>query len=59
MASGARVCLPVFRFTAGEACIDLTVFGPLAEREAPLSPVNGRPMRRAGLAEVEALLAES
>ncbi|MFO1423088.1 MAG: hypothetical protein U1F70_05455 [Candidatus Competibacteraceae bacterium] len=59
MASGARICLPVFRFTAGEADIDLTVFGLLAEREAPLSPVNGRPMQRAGLAQVQALLAES
>ncbi|KAB2927995.1 MAG: hypothetical protein F9K25_13240 [Candidatus Contendobacter sp.] len=58
MASGARVCLPVFRFTAGEARIDLTVFGLLAEREAPLSPVNGRPMRRADPAEVQALLLE-
>ena len=59
MASGAQVCLPVFRFTAGETRVDLTVFGLLAEREAPLSRVNNRPMRRAGLAEVEALLAES
>ncbi|MFZ1640837.1 MAG: hypothetical protein WAV07_05240 [Candidatus Contendobacter sp.] len=58
MASGDPVCLPVFRFTAGETRIDLTIFGPLAEREAPLSPVNGRPMRRAGPAEVQALLAE-
>ncbi len=58
MASGARVCLPVFRFTAGEARIDLTIFGSLAEREAPLSPVNGRPMQRVGLVEVQALLAE-
>ena len=58
MASGDQVCLPVFRFAAGETRIDLTVFRPLAEREAPLSPVNGRPMRRAGPAEVQALLAE-
>jgi len=57
MASGEQVCLPAFRFTAGEIRVDLTIFGRLAEREAPLSPVNGRPMRRAGLAEVEALLA--
>ena len=56
MASGVQVCLPVFRFTAGETRVDLAVFGPLAEREAPLSPVNGRPMRRASLAEVQALL---
>ena len=59
IAGGVRVCLPVFRLTAGEARIDLTVFAALAEREAPLSPVNGRPMRRAGLAEVQALLTES
>lgn len=58
MASGDRVCLPVVRFTAGETRIDLTVFEWLAEREAPLSPVNGRPMRRAGPDEVQALLAE-
>jgi hypothetical protein len=51
-------CLPVFRFDAGDHRIDLTVFAPLAEREAPRSPVDGRPMRRAGLAEVRALLAE-
>lgn len=58
MADGALVALPAFRFTAGETVIDLTVFGPLAEREAPLSTVNGRPMHRAALAEVQALLAE-
>ena len=59
MASGVQVCLPAYRFTAGETRVDLTVFGPLAEREAPLSPVDGRPMRRASLTEVEALLAEA
>ena len=58
MASGAQVCLPVLRFTAGETRVDLMVFGPLAEREAPLGSINGRPMRRAGLAEVQALLIE-
>jgi hypothetical protein len=59
MASGVQICLPAYRFTAGETRVDLTVFGPLAEREAPLGPVNGRLMRRAGLAEVQALLIES
>ena len=58
MADGAQIRLPAFRFTAGETRIDLTLFGLLAEREAPLSPVDGRPMRRASLAEVHALLAE-
>ena len=56
---GEPVCLPVLRFDADEQHqIDVTIFAPLAEREAPRSPVDGRPMRRAGLAEVEALLAE-
>ena len=59
MANGVPVCLPVLRFTAGETRVDLTLFRLLAEREAPLSPVNGRPMQRASLAEVQALLAES
>ncbi len=58
MASGDPVCLPVIRFAAGETRIDLTVFGLLAEREAPVCPVNGRPMRRAGPTDVQALLAE-
>jgi len=58
MASGVQVWLPVLRFTAGETRVDLTVFGPLAEREAPLGPINGRLMRRASLAEVQALLIE-
>lgn len=58
MANGVQACLPAFRFTAGETRVDLTLFGLLAEREAPLSPVNGRPMRRASLAEVQTLLAE-
>ena len=57
MANGTPLCQPVFSFTAGDTPIDLTIFALLAEREAPRSPVEGRPMRRAGLAEVQALLA--
>lgn len=55
--NGDQISLPVFRFKAGDAPLDLTVFAPLSEREAPRSPVDGRPLRRAGPAEVEALLA--
>ncbi|MFZ4790883.1 MAG: hypothetical protein ACOYMW_08340 [Candidatus Competibacteraceae bacterium] len=58
MRSGVEVHAPVFRFSAGEQPVELTVFTLLAEREAPCSPVNGRPMRRATLAEVKALLAD-
>jgi hypothetical protein len=48
---------PEFRFIAGEVPIALTVFAGPGGRQAPLSPVDGRPMRRAPSAEVERLLA--
>jgi hypothetical protein len=38
--------------------IELTVFDPVHLRQAPPSPIDGRPQHRAGLAEVEYLLAE-
>jgi hypothetical protein len=47
---------PMVRLLAGEVRVELTVFPTDGQRQAPLSPVDGRPMRRAGLAEVEALL---
>ncbi|HUM95298.1 MAG TPA: hypothetical protein PLU26_12615 [Candidatus Competibacter sp.] len=55
--NGNQISLPVFRFKAGDAPLDLTVFATLSEREPPRSPVDGRPLRRAGPGEVEALLA--
>jgi len=57
LGNGEYATFPVFGFGAGGVDIDLTVFSRGAEREAPRSPVDGRPMRRAGLAEVQALLA--
>ena len=48
--------LPAFRFIAGEAQVELVVFSARARRRTPLSPVDGRPMRRAKLAEVAALV---
>jgi hypothetical protein len=47
--------LPAFRFTADEVTIEVCVFDRRAVREAPLSPVDGKPMRRADLREVETL----
>lgn len=47
---------PTYRFTAGAQPIELVVFTPRQAREAPLSPVDGRPMHRAPLKEVEDLL---
>ena len=49
------VRLPAFRFLAGESPVELIVFSARVRGRVPLSPVDGRPMRRAGLAEVEAL----
>jgi hypothetical protein len=56
LGNGDSACLPVFRFGVGDHGLDLTVFTLLAEREAPPSPVDGRPMRRAALTEVQSLL---
>ena len=47
---------PVYRFVAGQTTIDATVFPPAGLRRAPSCPVDGRPMRRARLDEVEELI---
>ncbi|ADJ27313.1 hypothetical protein [Nitrosococcus watsonii] len=47
---------PVYRFIAGEVAVELTVFPPAATRHAPLSPIDGKPMRRAGRKKVQSLL---
>lgn len=46
-----------YQFTAGDVPVELCVFDPRSARETPLSPVDGRPMQRGTLKEVEALLA--
>jgi len=51
--------LPLVRFTVDDTLVEIAVFGRDAIREAPLSPVDGRPMGRAGLREVENLAANS
>lgn len=47
---------PVFRFIAGDVVVGLTVFPTTGARHSPLSPIDGKPMRRAGRKEVQALL---
>lgn len=47
---------PVYRFVAGDAVIDLTVFTFDGIRQAPLGPVDGRPIKRASITAVESLL---
>lgn len=47
---------PVCRFAAGDVNIDVTVFPPGGIRQAPLSPVDGKPMRRVDLNGLKTLL---
>lgn len=50
---------PVYRFMAGDAPVELTVFDVDGIREAPISPVDGKPMKRGSLRELDTLLAIS
>jgi hypothetical protein len=50
------VSYPALRFVAGRQTVDAVVFPLDGIRQAPCSPVDGKPMRRASAAEVEALL---
>ncbi len=43
---------PTYRFMAGDAAMDLTIFPLVGIRQAPRSPVDGRPMQRASLPAV-------
>lgn len=49
---------PVYHFRAEDIPVNLIVFPLNRMRNAPLSPVDGKPMKRAGLDKVERLLAE-
>lgn len=53
------VAYPAVKFQAGSHAIDAVIFPLDGIRQAPSSPVDGRPMRRAGLGEVRALLDQS
>jgi predicted nucleotidyltransferase len=47
---------PALRFQSGGRSVDATVFPIDGIRQSPYSPVDGRPMRRADVREVSALL---
>ena len=49
---------PSLHFEIDAQPIEVVVFPVDGIRQAPVSPVDGKPMRRADLAEVEALVAE-
>jgi hypothetical protein len=48
---------PVYSFVAGTQQVDAIVFPVDGIRQAPLSPVDGKPLRRGAIAEVEELVA--
>lgn len=58
MRSEQQERFPLYRFMAGDVVVEMTVFPEKGLRQAPLSPVDGRPMERAPLSSVEALLRE-
>lgn len=50
--------LPLLRFVAEDTPVEVVVFPEQAPHQPPLSPVDGRPMQRADMQKVEALLAQ-
>jgi hypothetical protein len=50
------ISYPAYRFVAGKQPIDAVVFPIDGIRQSPASPVDGKPMRRGALADVEELL---
>jgi hypothetical protein len=47
--------LPTYRFTANDITVELCMF-KRSMRETPLSPVDGKPMKRANVRELETLI---
>jgi hypothetical protein len=50
------VTFPAFRFVAGKQTVDAVVFPLDGIRQSPCSPVDGKPMRRASVADVRAMI---
>ena len=50
------VMLPVFRFLAEDVRVELVVFSAEGSHQPPLSPIDGRPMQRATLEALQALI---
>jgi predicted nucleotidyltransferase len=53
------ISVPSVRFEMGMETIEVYVFPAVGIRQAPISPVDGKPMRRAGLAEISTLVESS
>jgi hypothetical protein len=50
------ISYPAYRFVAGRQPIDAVVFPVDGIRQSPASPVDGKPMRRGGVSEVQNLI---
>lgn len=59
LTSGQTRVLPKFSFVAGDTPIELTVYPVEGKRLIPISPVDGKPMKRADSRQIEQLLKES
>ena len=56
MQADRLVPVPAVRFEMGEETIEAFVFPKDGIRQAPVSPVDGKPMRRAAIGEVQGML---
>jgi len=56
---GSHRTVPLLVFEVDDATVELMIFDPVHIRQAPPSPIDGKPQRRATLADTECLLAES
>jgi hypothetical protein len=59
LTGGQKRCYPKFSFVAGDTSIELTVYPAGGKRRIPLSPVDGKPMKRADRKQLERLVAEA
>lgn len=59
MSPEQQMSVPSVRFEMGIATVEAFVFSRDGIRQAPVSPVNGRPMRRADRREVQSLMSGS
>lgn len=58
MGAESFVQYPAYHFMAGDVPVELVVFPVVGQRQAPFSPVDGRPMKRAKPAAVRELLSD-
>ncbi|MFC1795987.1 hypothetical protein ACFL1V_02690 [Pseudomonadota bacterium] len=56
---GNHRMVPLIVFDLDDTTVELSVFDPIILRQAPPSPIDGKPQQRATLTDVECLLAEA